>query len=135
MKKWIVEIVIGFGIYIYWVSLSCFFLLVWDQNRCSAFNWLWYDTTTFEPYNEETSYENSLMVQQTGTLALSSLTHVMRSLTPNAKGIFHLLVQYQLDNEDNSSYNGMLHYRRNFYNLSFVIMMNDVHFNGIGLSW
>lgn len=75
------------------------------------------------------------MVQQTGTLALSSLTHVMRSLTPNAKGIFHLLVQYQLDNEDNYSYNGMLHYRRKFYNLLFVIMMNDVHFNGIGLSW
>ena len=106
------------------------FLLVWDQNRCSAFNWLWYDTTTFEPYNEETSYENSLMVQQTGTLALSSLTHVMRSLTPNAKGIFHLLVQYQLDNEDNSNYTGM----SQFHKLLFLIMTNEIHLNNSCLS-
>lgn len=49
------------------------------------FNWLWYETTTFLPYTEETSYENSLLVQQTGALALSSLTHVLRSLTSNAR--------------------------------------------------
>ncbi|KAL0180543.1 hypothetical protein M9458_022949, partial [Cirrhinus mrigala] len=49
------------------------------------FNWLWYETTTYMPYTEETSYENSLLVQQTGALALSSLTHVLRSLTPNAR--------------------------------------------------
>jgi len=81
--------------------------LIWDQNCSSLFSWLWYDTTTFEPYGEETSYENSLLVQQSGTLALSSLKHVMRSLTPNAKGIFRLLVDYQMDNENNSSYTGM----------------------------
>lgn len=40
---------------------------------------------TFQHYAEETSYENSLLVQQTGALALSSLTHVLRSLTPNAR--------------------------------------------------
>lgn len=40
---------------------------------------------TFQHYVEETSYENSLLVQQTGALALSSLTHVLRSLTPNAR--------------------------------------------------
>ncbi|CAH1773104.1 unnamed protein product, partial [Owenia fusiformis] len=81
--------------------------LIWDQRKSSGFNWLWYDVTTFEPYIEETSYENSLLVQQSGVLALSSLTHVMRSLTPNAKGIFLLLVRYQLDNKDNPQYSGM----------------------------
>jgi len=81
--------------------------LVWDQKRASAFNWLWYDTTTFESYSEETSYENSLMVQQSGTLALSSLKHVLHSLTSNSKGIFRVLADYHLDNEDNSSYQGM----------------------------
>lgn len=54
------------------------------------------------PYQEETSFENSLMVQQSGNLALSSLTHIMRSLTSNAKGIFLLLARYQLDNQDNT---------------------------------
>ncbi|XP_066921498.1 origin recognition complex subunit 2-like [Clytia hemisphaerica] len=81
--------------------------LIWDQNISSQFNWLWHDCTTYDAYNEETSYENSLMVQQSGSLALSSLIHVLRSLTPNAKGIFRLLVDIQLDNEDNSSYQGL----------------------------
>ncbi len=71
--------------------------LIWDQNRLSRFNWIWHDVTTYESYREETSFENSLLVQQSGTLALSSLTHVMRSLTPNARGIFELLAKYQLE--------------------------------------
>ncbi|XP_021256506.1 origin recognition complex subunit 2 isoform X2 [Numida meleagris] len=81
--------------------------LMWDQAKQSLYNWLWYETTTFNPYVEETSYENSLLVQQSGSLALSSLTHVLRSLTPNARGIFRLLAQYQLENKDNPSYPGL----------------------------
>ncbi|XP_019378745.1 PREDICTED: origin recognition complex subunit 2 [Gavialis gangeticus] len=81
--------------------------LMWDQAKQSLYNWLWYETTTYSPYVEETSYENSLLVQQSGSLALSSLTHVLRSLTPNARGIFGLLAQYQLENKDNPSYPGL----------------------------
>ncbi|NWS97154.1 ORC2 protein, partial [Mionectes macconnelli] len=81
--------------------------LMWDQAKLSLYNWLWYETTTFSPYVEETSYENSLLVQQSGSLALSSLTHVLRSLTPNARGIFRLLAQYQLEKKDNPSYPGL----------------------------
>ncbi|XP_051529303.1 origin recognition complex subunit 2 isoform X1 [Myxocyprinus asiaticus] len=81
--------------------------LIWDQAKTSMFSWLWYETTTYLPYTEETSYENSLLVQQTGALALSSLTHVMRSLTPNARGIFRLLAEFQLENKDNPAYTGL----------------------------
>ncbi|XP_045207430.2 origin recognition complex subunit 2-like [Mercenaria mercenaria] len=81
--------------------------LIWDQTKCSRFRWLWYDATTFTPYTEETSYENSILVQQSGALALSSLTHVMKSLTPNAKGIFLLLARYQLEYKDSTNYIGM----------------------------
>lgn len=81
--------------------------LVWDQFKQSQFNWLWWECVTFQHYTEETSYENSLLVQQTGALALSSLTHVLRSLTPNARGIFKLLVKFQLENKDNPSYAGL----------------------------
>ncbi|GCB82194.1 hypothetical protein scyTo_0022294 [Scyliorhinus torazame] len=81
--------------------------LMWDQTRSCLFNWLWYEVTTFKPYTEETSYENSLLVRQSGALALSSLTHVLRSLTPNARGIFKLLAQFQLENKDNPSYPGL----------------------------
>ena len=62
--------------------------------------------TTYLPYTDETSYENSLLVQQTGSLALSSMTHVMKSLTPNAKSIFIMLAKHQLENTDNSTYIG-----------------------------
>ena len=82
--------------------------LIWDQNKLSLYNWLWYDCTTYNAYTEETSYENSLLVQQSGTLALSSLTHVMRSLTPNARGIFKLLAAYQMEHMDGKgNYNGL----------------------------
>ncbi|XP_041698666.1 origin recognition complex subunit 2 [Coregonus clupeaformis] len=81
--------------------------LVWDQCKLSQFNWLWWECVCFQHYVEETSYENSLLVQQTGALALSSLTHVLRSLTANARGIFKLLVEFQLENKDNSSYTGL----------------------------
>ncbi|XP_071757056.1 origin recognition complex subunit 2 [Centroberyx gerrardi] len=81
--------------------------LVWDQCKQSQFNWLWWECVSFQRYAEETSYENSLLVQQTGALALSSLTHVLRSLTTNARGIFKLLVEFQLENKDNPSYIGL----------------------------
>ena len=76
--------------------------LLWDQKKMSKFNWLYHDVTTFELYSNETSYENSLLIQQAGNLALSSLTHVTKSLTPNARGIFELLVKYQLEHKPNS---------------------------------
>ncbi|XP_058405549.1 origin recognition complex subunit 2 isoform X5 [Diceros bicornis minor] len=81
--------------------------LMWDHAKQSLYNWLWYETTTYSPYTEETSYENSLLVKQSGSLPLSSLTHVLRSLTPNARGIFRLLIKYQLDNQENPSYTGL----------------------------
>ncbi|TNN48207.1 Origin recognition complex subunit 2 [Liparis tanakae] len=66
--------------------------MVWDQFKQSQFNWLWWECVTFQHYAEETSYENSLLVQQTGALAL---------------GIFKLLVNFQLENKDNPSYTGL----------------------------
>lgn len=81
--------------------------LIFDSGKMSCYNALWFDATTLSPYSEETSYENSLLVQQSGALALSSLVHVFKSLTPNAKGIFLMLARYQLDQKDNSNYVGL----------------------------
>ncbi|XP_021105410.1 origin recognition complex subunit 2 isoform X7 [Heterocephalus glaber] len=81
--------------------------LMWDHAKQSLYNWLWYETTTYSPYTEETSYENSLLVKQSGALPLSALTHVLRSLTPNARGIFRLLMKYQLDKQEDPSYTGL----------------------------
>ncbi|XP_076066249.1 origin recognition complex subunit 2-like [Oratosquilla oratoria] len=81
--------------------------LLFDSTKLSCYNVLWWDATTFAPYSEETSYENSLLLQQSGSLALSSLIHVFNSLTPNAKGIFLLLANHQLEEKDHSNYNGL----------------------------
>ncbi|KAJ7381250.1 Origin recognition complex subunit 2 [Desmophyllum pertusum] len=81
--------------------------LIWNHTQLGRFNWSWFDVTSFEPYKEETSYENSLLVQHTGALALSSLVHVFRSLTPNARGIFILIAGHQLEERDNNCYIGL----------------------------
>ena len=94
-------------VYIMFLFLSrdCLFT-VWDAAKSARFSWLWFDVTTFDFYARETSYENSLLVSQSGSLALSSLVHVMRSLTPNARRIFLLLAQHQLEQKQ-TNYAGM----------------------------
>ena len=79
--------------------------IVWDEAALSQFSWLSYDVTSYSHYTEETTYENSL-VYQGATLQLSSLFHVCRSLTHNARQIFLLLVQHQLAS-DSTTYIGM----------------------------
>ncbi|XP_063377150.1 origin recognition complex subunit 2 [Cydia fagiglandana] len=81
--------------------------LLWDHNKLSKFRFTWWDVTTFLPYSEETSYENSLMTHRSGALQLSSLKSVHQSLTTNAKGIFNIIIQYQLDNHKQPHYQGL----------------------------
>ena len=69
--------------------------LLWDQGALSRFRWVWQHCPTYAAYTDETSYENSFYVQQSGHVALSALVHVMASLTPNARSIFKLLSQQQ----------------------------------------
>ncbi|XP_012283961.1 origin recognition complex subunit 2 isoform X2 [Orussus abietinus] len=81
--------------------------LIWDNVKRSRYNFYWWDVTTFLPYEAETSYEGSLLVQQNEVLALSSLRNVFLSLTSNARAIYIILVKYQLENGYNSNYPGM----------------------------
>ena len=80
--------------------------LMWDQKKLSHFNWAWHDTTTYELYSEEVSYENSLLVQKSEIVGLSALVHVMESVTANARGIFNVLANHQLENFE-GTYLGM----------------------------
>ncbi|XP_072939429.1 origin recognition complex subunit 2 [Epargyreus clarus] len=81
--------------------------LLWDHSKLSKFKFTWWDATTFLPYTEETSYENSLMTQRSGALQLSSLKSVYQSLTTNAKGVFKIIIEYQLENQKNVHYQGL----------------------------
>jgi hypothetical protein len=79
---------------------------VWDHSKLSKFKFTWWDVTTFRPYTEETSFENSIMTQRSGALQLSSLKSVYQSLTTNAKGIFSVIINYQLENQKLAHYQG-----------------------------
>ncbi|KAI4495559.1 hypothetical protein M0802_008571 [Mischocyttarus mexicanus] len=81
--------------------------LLWDHTKHSKYNFYWWDTTTLLPYEAETSYESSLLIQHSGALALSSLINVFLSLTSNARAIYKLLIQHQLDNSNNSDFSGL----------------------------
>lgn len=61
-----------------------------------AMKWLHYETNTLVSYYDEIMFENSLMLNQTGNVQLSSMIHILKSLTPNAKNIFLTLVEYVL---------------------------------------
>lgn len=74
--------------------------LLWDQKQFLSFKWIYYDCSTFKPYEEEIAFENSLMCNQTGNVQLSSLIHVLKSLTQNAKNIFLIMVNHVLNAEN-----------------------------------
>lgn len=63
--------------------------LLWDQNKLSQFNFIWEDATSFLPYYDETSFESSLMVQRSGTIALTALRNVFQSLNTNARKVIY----------------------------------------------
>lgn len=81
--------------------------LLWDQNKLSNFNFSWWDCTTMLPYTDETAFENSLLVHNSGELALSSMRSVFSSLTTNSRGIYMLIVKFQLKNKGIANYQGM----------------------------
>ncbi|XP_039304147.1 origin recognition complex subunit 2 isoform X2 [Solenopsis invicta] len=81
--------------------------LLWDHIKRAKLNFYWWDATTLLPYQAETSYESSLLVQQSSGLVLSSLQNVFLSLTSNARTIYLILVKYQLSNSS-SNFAGML---------------------------
>lgn len=74
--------------------------------KLSCFNFCWFDATSFLPYSYETSFEGSLLVNNSGALALSSLKNVFESLTSNSRGIYIIIVKNQLTNKDNQHYPG-----------------------------
>lgn len=82
--------------------------LLWNNTKLSNYNFKWFDVTSYLPYVDETAYDNSLMITNSGQLELSSLRSVFQSLTNNARGIYLLLVKYQLKNGSNAvNYQGM----------------------------
>ncbi|XP_065839171.1 origin recognition complex subunit 2-like isoform X2 [Oscarella lobularis] len=75
--------------------------LLWNDAQRDHFNWICYDVATFESYALESLYEETLMIDERALLAKKSVRQVMKSLTPNGRGVFILLCNSQLDKKQN----------------------------------
>ncbi|KAI8385612.1 origin recognition complex subunit 2-domain-containing protein [Blakeslea trispora] len=80
--------------------------LLWDNVKSSRFNWIWHDATTFADYLVETSFENSMMVRQGELGGARGAKYVLDSLTYNARGVFKVLTEYQLEAMDDCKMEG-----------------------------
>ncbi|CAH8526370.1 unnamed protein product [Schistosoma turkestanicum] len=87
--------------------------LLWSHNELARFAWIWEDCTNFYNYTEECNFANSQILQHilsgvegggsdtttggsVGTM-FASLRQVAASLTQNARDIFRMIVEYQLE--------------------------------------
>ncbi|KAG5451587.1 Origin recognition complex subunit 2 [Clonorchis sinensis] len=85
--------------------------ILWSHNELARFSWIWEDCTTFTDPVEETSYSNSPILQHllggltgsgslmagSGGAMLASLRQVVASLTQNAREIFRMVAEHQLN--------------------------------------
>lgn len=85
--------------------------LMWDQTCLSNYNFVWYDCTTMLPYTNETAFENSMFLRNSGELNLAAMNNVFQSLTTNARGIYMLLIESHMKNRKDAIYQGNGIYR------------------------
>lgn len=72
--------------------------LLWDLYRFKNFNFLWHDVTTYEPYAVEMSFKDVLsMGQSKKFMGSRGAKYVLASLTTNAKKLYEVLLQLQID--------------------------------------
>jgi len=74
--------------------------LLWDNTQYGSFKWIHFETNSLVSYYDEIAFENSLMLNHTGNVQLSSMIHILKSLTQNAKNIFLTMVEYVLNKEN-----------------------------------
>lgn len=71
--------------------------LLWDLYRFKNFNFLWHDTTTYEPYSVEMSFKDVLSMGRSKKFVGSKgAKWVLSSLSSNAKNLYRILLQMQL---------------------------------------
>ncbi|KAJ3026814.1 UNVERIFIED_CONTAM: Origin recognition complex subunit 2 [Siphonaria sp. JEL0065] len=71
--------------------------LLWDRQAADVFHWLWKDSTTYEEYFVETGYEGFVMVEAEARKGANGAVHVLRSLNSNARKMFKILADSQLE--------------------------------------
>lgn len=72
--------------------------LLWSEELCARYNFVWHHTPTFTPYTVETSYMDILNLGQSrASVGVGAVKTVLASLTANAQGLYKLLTMYQYE--------------------------------------
>jgi origin recognition complex subunit 2 len=74
--------------------------LLWSKREAARFNWVWQRATTFAPYHLETANVPQLLASKGEERHVRGASNVLRSLTSNARDIFRLLAEHQLQHPD-----------------------------------
>jgi len=72
---------------------------LWDYYMAGKYNFVWYETSTYEHYSHETRYESSIFSRGTkGSLGIRAALMVLEGLPRKAHEVFRILASYQLKN-------------------------------------
>ncbi|EIE20142.1 origin recognition complex subunit 2 [Coccomyxa subellipsoidea C-169] len=80
--------------------------LLWDKRTAAQFNWLHFDVTTYAPYTVEAREMPSLLIGRRETVRSSNAATVLRTLVPQARAIFRLLAEHQMEDRDEGEEEG-----------------------------
>jgi hypothetical protein len=70
---------------------------LWDSTKTKRFNFIWHDLSTFAPWIEETTFENSILVKaNSGVGGGRGVLYVLKSLNSNAQKVFVLCSDYRI---------------------------------------
>ena len=76
------------------------FPLLWNKRNAARMRWAWEHAPTYAPYTAETEVVARALTGRGEERLLRGASHVLLSLTPNARTVFRLLAEAQLQNSD-----------------------------------
>eukprot|EP00055_Hartaetosiga_balthica_P015305 m.89447 g.89447 ORF g.89447 m.89447 type:complete len:722 (-) comp8830_c0_seq1:498-2663(-) len=71
------------------------FPLLWSQTTLGRFNFVWHEANTFDMYEQETSYSDTLVLKS-GQLRVAGVSHVMQAIPESARKCYWILLQHCL---------------------------------------
>ncbi|GFH17853.1 origin recognition complex subunit 2 [Haematococcus lacustris] len=86
--------------------------LMWSKAMEAMFRWQWVEAHTYAPYIAETLDKPSVLVGAFQQARQRGAGAVLRSLVPNARDVFALLVDHQLDDPESEGLDFKLLFRR-----------------------
>ncbi|TPX37440.1 hypothetical protein SmJEL517_g00749 [Synchytrium microbalum] len=70
--------------------------MMWDSFKSHQFNWMYHDATTYEHYDAEMSFEDSILMKTGDDLSARGFGFVLQSVNESTRRLFKLLAETQI---------------------------------------